>query len=139
MLTVPSYHLPREIQSHIDYITPGIKLFAPRKRALISRTFSGIPSPSKKVGPYEGFPPTAAGELSMCHRWITSACIRALYDVPQKPEYADGIPRKDNAMGVFETGDTYAQQDLDQFFANFTKHIPKGTVGVGRFLVFWKS
>ncbi|KAK0115982.1 hypothetical protein ONS95_013021 [Cadophora gregata] len=122
-----SYHLPEEIQTHIDYITPGIKLFAPRKRALSSRTFSGISSPSKKVDPYEGFPPMAAGELSMCHRWITPACIRALYGVPQKPEYPGGKPRADNALGIFETGDTYAQQDLDHFFANFTKYIPKGT------------
>ncbi|KAH7321462.1 putative protease S8 tripeptidyl peptidase I, partial [Rhexocercosporidium sp. MPI-PUGE-AT-0058] len=127
-----SYHLPQNIQQHIDYITPGIKLFAPKKRSrsLSPRTFSGIPSPSIKLDlkTYSGFPPTAAGELSTCHRWITPACIRALYSVPPNPEYyPSGVPRSDNALGIFESGDAYAQKDLDRFFANFTSHIPAGT------------
>lgn len=64
----------------------------------------------------------------MCHVWITPACIRALYSIPPTPEYAtSNTPRSGNALGVFESGDTYAQQDLDHFFANFTRHIPVGT------------
>ncbi|KAL2067873.1 hypothetical protein VTL71DRAFT_15971 [Oculimacula yallundae] len=122
-----SYHVPKHIQEHIDYITPGIKLFAPKKRSLSSRTFSGTPSHSIKTTSHSGFPPTAAGELSMCHRWITPACIRALYSVPPSPEYVNSTAPSDNALGMFESGDTYAQQDLDHFFANFTKYIPKGT------------
>ncbi|KAH9221158.1 Pro-kumamolisin, activation domain-containing protein [Leptodontidium sp. 2 PMI_412] len=128
-----SYHLPQNIQQHIDYITPGIKLFAPQKlsRSLSSRNFSGISSPSIKIdlttSTHSGFPPTAAGELSTCHRWITPACIRALYSVPLTSEYPAGKPRSDNALGIFESGDAYAQKDLDRFFANFTNHIPAGT------------
>jgi len=30
-------------------------------------------------------------------------------------------------MGIFESGDTYAQADLDLFFANYTPQIPQGT------------
>ncbi|KAG4436952.1 hypothetical protein IFR05_007565 [Cadophora sp. M221] len=128
-----SYHLPQNIQQHIDYITPGIKLFAPQKRSrsLSSRTFNDISSPSIKIdldkSTHSGFPPTAAGELSTCHRWITPACIRALYSVPLTPEYPGGKPRSDNALGIFESGDAYAQKDLDRFFANFTNRIPAGT------------
>ncbi|CZT06100.1 related to serine protease [Rhynchosporium graminicola] len=122
-----SYHLPKNIQDHIDYITPGVKLFAPKKRYLSSRTINGQPSHSIKIDKNEGFPATAAGELSRCDRWITPGCIRALYSVPSKPEYFNNTPRTDNALGIFESGDAYAQQDINSFFANFTRYIPQGT------------
>lgn len=53
--------------------------------------------------------------------------IRALYEVPEIPEYPFGQPRSDNSLGIYEEGDYYAQEDLDLFFANFTPYIPQGT------------
>ena len=64
--------------------------------------------------------------LQTCDSAITPECIRALYGIPKKPEYQGG-PRSDNALGIAEFGDAYAQEDLDLFFANFTPYIPKGT------------
>ena len=31
------YHLPRHMQQHIDYVSPGIKLIAPRSKAVAKR------------------------------------------------------------------------------------------------------
>jgi tripeptidyl-peptidase-1 len=59
------------------------------------------------------------------YKLINATGIRALYGVPF-PEYPNG-PRSDNALGIFEDGDYYAQEDLDLFFANFTPYIPQGT------------
>jgi tripeptidyl-peptidase-1 len=75
----------------------------------------------------KGFPATAAGELSTCDTYITPACIRALYGVPEIPDYATTGPRADNSMGIFEEADFYSPDDLDLFFANFTPRIPNGT------------
>jgi tripeptidyl-peptidase-1 len=75
----------------------------------------------------EGFPDTASGGLSTCDKFIVPACIRALYDIPKVPEYPYSGPRAENAMGIFEEGDFYLQEDLDLFFSNFTSYIPNGT------------
>jgi tripeptidyl-peptidase-1 len=75
----------------------------------------------------EGFPDTALGGLSTCDKFIVLACIRALYDIPKVPEYSYSGPRADNAMGIFEEGDFYLQEDLHLFFLNFTSYIPNGT------------
>jgi tripeptidyl-peptidase-1 len=52
---------------------------------------------------------------------ITPACIKALYGVPNGT-----LANPSNAMGIFE-GDYYSQEDLNNFFANFTLYIPQGT------------
>jgi tripeptidyl-peptidase I len=70
---------------------------------------------------------TAAGELTICDKYVTPACIRALYKVPGTPEYPNGKARSDNSLGIFEEGDFYAQEDLDFHFSNFTPRIPIGT------------
>jgi tripeptidyl-peptidase I len=53
---------------------------------------------------------------------ITPACIKALYGVPNGT-----LANPSNAMGIFEEGDYYSQEDLNNFFANFTPYIPQGT------------
>jgi len=64
----------------------------------------------------EGLPGTAAGELSTCDEFITPACIKSLYNVPEIPEYAKTGPRVDNSMGIFEEGDFYSPKDLGQSY-----------------------
>ncbi len=111
-----------------------MKLFAPTKRGQKTKRGFGMTSgqfghgsnaPLKVVPGI--FPKTTFGELSTCDKYITPPCIRALYGIPKSPEYAYGIPRTDNSLGIFEEGDYYSQVDLDLFFANFTPNIPKGT------------
>ncbi|MCJ1310955.1 hypothetical protein MMC25_004624 [Agyrium rufum] len=120
------YHLPKHVQEHVDYVTPGIKLVAPIKRGTrssekraISRGGASKTRPSKFVHPdhIEGL-----GDLSTCDVAITPACIKALYQVPEATTAVKG-----NSLGIFEEGDYYAQKDLNLFFANFTPNIPKGT------------
>ncbi|TVY22058.1 Aorsin [Lachnellula arida] len=128
-----SYHVPRDIQEHIDYITPGVKLLAPRKRAHDKRRVAISSSQGDAtIAPLKVlYPPdlniTAAGELATCDKSITPACIRALYDIPETPEYPNGNPRSDNSLGIFEEGDFYAQADLDLYFSSFAPRIPTGT------------
>jgi tripeptidyl-peptidase I len=118
------YHLPKHIQKHVDYVSPGIKLLAPRKAPRnVKRDFHR--SSDKKFIEAPEMPllvKQAAGNLSTCDIAITPQCVQALYKFPNGTK-AD--PR--NALGVFEDlGDIYAQEDLDLFYANFTPYIPKG-------------
>lgn len=62
------------------------------------------------------------GQLEACDVAITPICIAALYGVPPGNK-----ANPSNAMGIFEEGDFYAQEDLDLFYANFTPYIPAGT------------
>lgn len=113
------YHVPSHLSNHIDFITPGIGVtplhkrsrpVAPQlhalKNALLQRRALNITS-------------LPCGEL------ITPACIRALYDIPASSaaSYSD----QKNALGIFEFGDTYDQEDLDLFFKYFAKNVPLGT------------
>ena len=133
--------MPKFIQEHVDYITPGIKLFSATKRGHGKRGFGmtsgkygrGGSNPPKKTFP-GGFPWSAASPLSTCDVVITPDCIRALYGIPEVPEYPYGYPRSDNSLGIFEEGDYYAQEDLNLFFKNFTPYIPQGTHPVPAFI-----
>ncbi|KAF2098918.1 putative protease S8 tripeptidyl peptidase I [Rhizodiscina lignyota] len=122
------YHLPSHIRQHVDYVTPGVKTSQLRK------TTSGLSkraSPSFGWGPGHHRPPMwkpwhpghGSQDLKDCDVTITPACIAALYHIPEPAKnVAPG-----NALGIFEEGDFYAQEDLDLFFSNFTKYIPNGT------------
>lgn len=114
--------MPKHIQEHIDYISPGVKLMAPSKTPKEKRAFgmtNGDPISSKFHIPN---PIKLIGELEACDKAITPACIAALYEIPPGTK-AD----PDNAMGIYEEGDYYSQVDLDLFYANFTPYIPQGT------------
>ena len=122
------YHVPAAIQKHVDYITPGIKLFAsPRKKderkKIEKRTFD-ITKPGRPTKPQPPlkFPlPMSVGQLTsaaasaslaICDVAITPACVRALYNITKPTKAAPG-----NQLGIFESiGDVYAQEDLDLFF-----------------------
>ncbi|TAQ88300.1 hypothetical protein B7494_g3398 [Chlorociboria aeruginascens] len=126
------YHIPIHVQEHIDYITPGIKLLAPRNRENRKRGI-GKHSYFQSISP---LPFTAsANPLANCDILITPECIKALYKVPPNPEYPNGMARADNSMGFFEDGDFYAQLDLDLFFTNYTNgSIPNGTHPIPAFI-----
>lgn len=134
------YHLPKHIQPHIDYITPGVKFSAPVKKRMVKRSWPPGGSrhgfwgprpapphwqpPHYPHGPYH-YPPGAGQlppELRDCGRNITPACIRALYDIP-RPTHIDPA----NYVGLFEGGDHYSQADIDLFFARYAPNVPQGT------------
>jgi tripeptidyl-peptidase-1 len=127
MLTMTRYHLPSHIQEHVDYVTPGIKLIITSKVASLKKR-SSIPGKSKGVTPL-GAPvgdwpaPSDPESLATCDVLITPACIKALYQIPPAPIF----PNPTNAMGIYEEGDAYDQEDLDLFFQKYTQYIPQGT------------
>jgi tripeptidyl-peptidase-1 len=60
---------------------------------------------------------------------MTPACIKALYQIPDTTSASSN-----NSLGIFELGDTYAQKDLDTFFAKYAPNIPKGTHPIPAFI-----
>ena len=136
------YHLPKHMQQHIDYISPGIKLIAPRSKAMAKRNLE-----KRRIGKIGQFKPLDSqqtgdynpNDLSNCDVEITPNCIQALYKFTQGDK-AD----PSNALGVFgkqpsivlklrsnqfteSLGDTYAKQDLDLYYKNYTSWVPQGT------------
>lgn len=127
------YHVPADVQSHIDYITPGLKLLPgggdakSRKRR---DTLGKRGAHSFKTGPVIRRPLPSFmdvqgirnGPLNVCDYIITPECIKALYKVPDGTKAAPG-----NALGIYETGGPFSQVDLDVYFALFAPTIPPGT------------
>jgi tripeptidyl-peptidase-1 len=137
------YHVPEAVQEHVDYITPGIKLFAtggkgaarhdPKKYE--KRTF-GVTGSEAPLPPLKKPMPisitevknklasnTTNPELALCDVVVSPACIRAFYNVTKPTKAAKG-----NQLGIFEDlGDVYSQEDLDEFFKALAPEIPQGT------------
>ena len=145
MPSCDKYHLPKHIQKHIDYISPGVKLMAPtekptqkQKRSLAKHQWPHE-GPSWNHDPWHSGPwpklhepihpmPYNTENLSTCDIAITPACIRALYQIP-----LGHLADPGNSMGIFEAELQYWDQlDLNLFFANFTRWIPNGTHPINR-------
>jgi tripeptidyl-peptidase I len=114
------YHVPKRIQKHIDYITPGIKLLAPieppREKRNTAITKRGLSHALHRMG--DGYHPNPK-DLSTCDIVITPACVAALYKIPPGTSQ-----HPNNSMGIFESElQFYTQQDLDSFFTNFTQSL----------------
>jgi tripeptidyl-peptidase-1 len=121
-----AYHLPRRIQKHIDYITPGIKLLAPVQSAQSKRDTASANEPrgtrSHRLHRVSEVLHTNPNDLSTCDVTITPACIAALYEIPPGTSH-----HPNNSLGIFESElQFYLQKDLNSFFTNFTK-IKNGT------------
>ena len=88
LLKTSRYHVPFHIQEHVDYITPGIKLFAPTRPGGSKR------DQERDVEKRSGFklPPLlsslgmtlddllAIPELLVCSIAITPACVQSTYN-----------------------------------------------------------
>jgi tripeptidyl-peptidase-1 len=82
-LTSCRYHVPSHIQEHVDYITPGVKVFAPERPGNSRRDI-------EKRGNYQ-LPPLlnsldmsleallAIPELLGCSVAITPPCVQSMY------------------------------------------------------------
>ncbi|KAG9890573.1 aorsin, partial [Aureobasidium melanogenum] len=123
------YHVPKHIQKHIDFISPGVKGANLRKRGSKKAKRTLRKSPARKQAP---FMPKNISSLSTCDQVVTPACIQALYQITPNDPYAK--VSLNNSLGIFEEGDYYAQQDLNRFFGNFTPYIPNGTHPIPNFI-----
>jgi tripeptidyl-peptidase-1 len=139
--------VPHHIKDHVDYITPGIRLLAPvddsqqfKREDMIrvrrdneKKSRSARVMHSLRTQADESIVETLlqsknaegkGSDLSTCDVAITPACVAALYKIPENKRK----PHPNNSLAVFESElQFYLQEDLDLFFANFTKQIPKGT------------
>lgn len=128
------YYLPSHVSQHVDFIKPGVKLSPPLKKRVVKREEyahggrPGWPQPphtGPNTHPHWHMPPAAHGlppALQNCGVNITPTCIKALYDLP-----TPNIKDSENVMGIFETFDAFAQQDIDLFFKNYAPWVPQGT------------
>lgn len=144
-VAVDEYHLPNEIQEHVDFITPGIKMRTdPRelKKMRKKRDQEHMVALNKKrgfqptntaVGASKGNPATGFAHLpdfdptnltlSECNKYVTAACMREVYKIPNNTLAAEG-----NELGIFESlDDHYSKYDLDAFFSTLYPYIPNGT------------
>lgn len=135
MVAVEEYHVPLELREHIDYITPGVKLRADpgklkkmkrrhQREALEKRgvkpMFTNVEFFVDERGDATGLPPFNS---TVCDVYVTTACIRAQYNIPNNTLAAPG-----NELGIFESlDDHYSKEDLDTFFTTLYPEIPAGT------------
>lgn len=126
------YHVPEHLSSHIDYITPGLKLTPVVKRTVKNKRSTQV-SKKLKNGPkkasnhnYDYKCPAATKlpvDLQGCGVNITVACWKALYGIPDKLPKAT----KSDSLGLFEQGDYFAESDIDKYLAEFAPYVPQGT------------
>ena len=126
------YYVPKHVQPHVDYITPGLKLLTPSHsrsdRELQKRIFgvttkdTHIIKPKTKSLPQSIQLILAAPLSAICDIAAIPLCIKTLYNVTTSTKKAAG-----NQLGIFEDlGDVYSQTDLDDFFRFLAPRIPQG-------------
>ena len=131
------YSVPSHLKEHIDIITPTVHFdvkVKPRKSnpELTGRDESSdvrkglgwpgsgsLPKGGRRLGPNGPLHgKKLREELAMCDEYITPDCLRALYQFPINHKL-----NRDNSYGIVEyTPQAYVPEDLDLFFANFSKH-----------------
>ncbi|KAK7741986.1 hypothetical protein SLS53_004569 [Cytospora paraplurivora] len=145
-VAVDEYHVPLDIQEHIDFITPGIKMRSdPRevkklrrkreaeeevhqikKRGFQSQHTELLPfSDHGSVSPDGVVPALNLSILTPanCDYYVTDSCIKSQYHIPNNTLAAPG-----NELGIFESlDDHYGKLDLDVYFSTLYPYIPNGT------------
>ncbi|CAK7213069.1 hypothetical protein SBRCBS47491_001677 [Sporothrix bragantina] len=145
------YHVPRHVQEHIDYVTPGIRLRRDVDKARKLRRRQEIEEERRRSikplhtdptflnsGVAEGASKTTAFtvnkpppmNMSTCYEFVTPACIRHQYRIPNGTTATKG-----NELGIFESlNQHYSKSDLDDFFEVVSPNIPKGTYPSARLI-----
>ncbi|RDW79067.1 S53 family peptidase [Aspergillus mulundensis] len=129
------YHVPRSLQSHIDYITPGIKLLEisgsqsrmkrslDEKWSLQKRSINDLSAIILGTDPPLTVAQVSKTPLEFCDQVITPACVQVMYQIPHGNSATPG-----NELGIYSSiDDAYNQEDLDLFFSSVEKRIPNGT------------
>ncbi|PSR97824.1 putative protease S8 tripeptidyl peptidase I [Coniella lustricola] len=141
MVGCNEYHLPKHIQDHVDYITPGVRgtlmdlhPSSQWKRAAAEGKRATSPSTPRhgklmpKGAKLRNVDVVVGGlnlTLDTCDEYVLPECIQALYNFTA-PE-PNSTVSANNSLGIFEEGDFYAQDDFDTFFTLLTPYIPNGT------------
>jgi tripeptidyl-peptidase-1 len=131
------YKVPEFVAEHIDFVTPGVKFVATKamselkKRGLATASRLAVhrPMPDEIKAKIKQNPGKLINSQTVrfhsnmivntdatdhCGTTITPACIKAIYNI------TDGtLADSSNSMGIYEFGDVYAQQDLNQFFKTY--------------------
>ncbi|KAL7940291.1 peptidase S8/S53 domain-containing protein [Trichoderma barbatum] len=110
-ISTEAYHLPKHIQSHVDYVTPGIRL---RNNKKLSK--------GKSLKKRELLPSLPTVNSTTCHQYVTADCVRAQYGIPNNTLAASG-----NELGIYQIYQHYSKHDLDVYWSNVYPHIPNGT------------
>ncbi|KAI1271353.1 peptidase S8/S53 domain-containing protein [Xylaria sp. FL0933] len=122
LVACESYAVPKNIQQHIDFVSPTIQ-FDPRmgtvakrvtKREAMRPKFKAIEIDSEPLG------------LDNCSQLTTPACLRAIYGIPEEGEAVEG-----NSYGIVEFApQSYNQVDLNGFFSVYTINVPNDTAPI---------
>ncbi|KAI1349142.1 peptidase S8/S53 domain-containing protein [Xylaria sp. FL0043] len=122
LVACESYAVPKNIQQHIDFVSPTIQ-FDPRmgtvakrvtKREAMRPKFKAIEIDSEPLG------------LDNCSQLTTPACLRAIYGIPEEAEAVEG-----NSYGIVEFApQSYNQVDLNGFFSVYTSNVPNDTAPI---------
>lgn len=139
-VAVDEYHLPQDIQEHVDFITPGIKMRPdPRElKKLKHKRDAKLPIKRDTQPTYTNLRPIGGNQNPAalipnfspslltpenCDKYVTAACMRAQYEIPNNTLASPG-----NELGIFESlNDHYGKYDLDVFFSTLYPYIPNGT------------
>ncbi|KAH8880604.1 alkaline serine protease [Thozetella sp. PMI_491] len=116
------YHIPEQVQEHVDYLTPGSRLRTRKAKMMAKPKFSNVVSgrPIPAITKLPGFPNPNS---STCSIYVTAECTRAQYGLPNATTAFPG-----NELGIFESlDDHYSRDDLDVYFSTLYPHIPNGT------------
>ncbi|KUJ11542.1 subtilisin-like protein [Mollisia scopiformis] len=125
------YHVPEHLQSHIDYITPGIKLIPVKKRTIkrevkAKRESHAVKAPIHVDASADTTISVAAAalppSLQNCSTAMTPTCIQALYGIPSTNAAVEG-----NSLGLYQQGSYFSESDVNLFFANWASYIPQNT------------
>ncbi|MCJ1325361.1 hypothetical protein MMC10_002024 [Thelotrema lepadinum] len=106
-----NFQLPSSLKAHIDFIKPTISF---------PRSFSKHTGAKSTVVKSKALQNRAIDPS--CTSNVTPDCIKSLYNIPSNTTAHTG-----NNIGIVEFGETYDQEDLDQFYSEYAKNIPAGT------------
>lgn len=110
-LACDHYSLPEHVQEHVDFAMPTVQLDGLKPVANVDRTLMAPIPGGASIGS------RSCGEL------ITVDCLRKLYNFP-----AGNSSAADNQMGIGEWADYLYEEDLPEYFRNFTSpEIPADT------------
>ncbi len=135
-LATEEYSVPLTVRHHVDFITPTVQFDAtiskrsPKKRAvpsiksMLHKTNQPIQisgyqaSSSSPLDSTTAFDPT---DLSICNQFITTECLRALYNMP------NGTLAQSSITIVEYSPQSFIPTDLGQYLATMDPWIPSKT------------
>jgi tripeptidyl-peptidase I len=135
-LATDEYSVPLAVRDHIDFITPTVQFDAVfSKRSSKKRAVPGIKpnvhyvKPIGDSGPYSmnstgsanATAPFDPNDLSICDQYITTECLRALYNMP------NGTLGSSSIMIVEYTPQSFIPDDLATYLSIIDPWIPSTT------------